>query len=92
MREVNMLQRRDKDHGRIAFVDIASPDYQPAQNAGISFEEVNAPTFYAQTTLHFAVQFQQRTAFNAAILADHVHSGHGRNPCCASFWRGRQEH
>lgn len=35
-----MLQRRDKNHGRIAFVDIASPEYEPAQNADISFEEV----------------------------------------------------
>ena len=37
MREVNMLRRRDTA-GRIEFVDIASPEYDPVANAGISFE------------------------------------------------------
>ena len=40
MREVNMLRKRDADTGRIEFVDIASPDYDPSANAGISFEQV----------------------------------------------------
>lgn len=39
MREVNMLKRRDADAGRIAFVDIASSEYQAAENAGISYEK-----------------------------------------------------
>lgn len=38
MREVNMLKRRDEGKGKIAFVDIASPAYDPRENAGISFE------------------------------------------------------
>eukprot|EP00898_Chlorokybus_atmophyticus_P003328 jgi/Chlat1/3997/Chrsp26S03987 len=38
MREVDMLRRRDAPHGRIAFVDISTADYDPAQNAGIDFE------------------------------------------------------
>lgn len=38
MREVEMLQRRDAGKGRICFVDVAAPDYDPAANAGISFE------------------------------------------------------
>lgn len=38
MREVEMLQRRDAGKGRIAFVDVAAPDYDPAQNADISFQ------------------------------------------------------
>lgn len=40
--QVNMLKRRDADQGHIAFVDIAAPDYDPADNAGISFEQVGA--------------------------------------------------
>ena len=40
MREVNMLRRRDAQQGRIKFVDIASPDYSPSENAGISYEQV----------------------------------------------------
>ncbi|KAL4426836.1 hypothetical protein ABPG77_006622 [Micractinium sp. CCAP 211/92] len=39
MREVEMLMRRDEGKGRIAFVDIASPDYSPEQNGGITFEQ-----------------------------------------------------
>ena len=39
MREVEMLQRRDAGAGRICFVDVAAPDYDPARNAGISFEQ-----------------------------------------------------
>ena len=35
-----MLQRRDAGAGRIAFVDVASPDYRPEDNAGVSFEKV----------------------------------------------------
>lgn len=39
MREVDMLRERSKSHGnRICFVDIASSDYKPEENAGISFE------------------------------------------------------
>jgi predicted DCC family thiol-disulfide oxidoreductase YuxK len=37
MREVNMLRRRDEGTGRIAFVDIADPAYDPAAHGGISF-------------------------------------------------------
>ena len=35
-----MLKRRDAEQHRICFVDIADPSYDPADNAGISFEEV----------------------------------------------------
>lgn len=38
MREVDMLRRRDAGQGRICFVDVAAPDYSPADNADISFE------------------------------------------------------
>lgn len=38
MKEVNFLSRRDTA-GRIDMVDIASADYSPAQNAGLSYEE-----------------------------------------------------
>lgn len=37
MREVNML--RNRDNGNICFVDIASSDYEPAENLDISFEQ-----------------------------------------------------
>ncbi len=40
MREVNMLKRRDAGVNKIAFVDIDTPEYTPAQNAGISYEQV----------------------------------------------------
>jgi predicted DCC family thiol-disulfide oxidoreductase YuxK len=39
LREVKFLQRRDHDRGRIAFVNIADPNYDPEENAGISFEQ-----------------------------------------------------
>ncbi|KAL4431007.1 hypothetical protein ABPG75_006263 [Micractinium tetrahymenae] len=39
MREVEMLMRRDAGKGRIEFVDIASPDYAPERNGGITFEQ-----------------------------------------------------
>ena len=38
MREVEMLMRRDAGANRIAFVDVAAPDYSPEANAGINFE------------------------------------------------------
>ena len=38
MREVNMLRRRDASNGRIKFVDIADPSYDPADNAGIDYQ------------------------------------------------------
>lgn len=41
MREVEMLMRRDEGKGRIAFVDIASPDYDPEQNGGVTFEQAS---------------------------------------------------
>ena len=52
MREVNMLMRRDSEKGRIAFVDIASPDYDPKQNANISFEEVRSTNFCMSSMIH----------------------------------------
>ena len=45
MREVNMLRRRDAEQGRIDFVDIASPDYSPRDNAGITYEQVRRPAW-----------------------------------------------
>ena len=33
-----MLMRRDAGANRIAFVDVAAPNYSPEANAGISFE------------------------------------------------------
>ena len=41
MREVNMLRRRDAENGKIEFVDVASPDYDPSAHAGISFKQVS---------------------------------------------------
>ena len=38
MREVNFLQKKDAGRGKVAFVDIASDDYNPQENAGIDFE------------------------------------------------------
>lgn len=39
VREVNFLKRKDRDRNLISFVDIAADDYNPDDNAGISFEE-----------------------------------------------------
>jgi predicted DCC family thiol-disulfide oxidoreductase YuxK len=39
MREVEMLMNRDKGNNKIDFVDIASSEYDPSDNAGITFEE-----------------------------------------------------
>ena len=38
LREVNFLQKKDAGRGKVAFVDIASDDYNPEENAGIDFE------------------------------------------------------
>ena len=38
LREVNFLQKKDQGRGRVAFVDIASPGYQPADHGGVDFE------------------------------------------------------
>ncbi|MEO0405746.1 MAG: DUF393 domain-containing protein, partial [Cyanobacteria bacterium P01_A01_bin.135] len=38
LREVNFLKKRDAGRGRVAFVDIADPDYDPAENGGVDFE------------------------------------------------------
>lgn len=40
MREVNMLQKRDKDQNKIGFVDISSAEYSAKDNAGITYEQV----------------------------------------------------
>jgi len=45
MREVNMLKGRDAPQGRIDFVDIASKDYGPDWNMGLTFEN-------AMSTIH----------------------------------------
>eukprot|EP00245_Coleochaete_scutata_P012837 TRINITY_DN5036_c0_g1_i1.p1 TRINITY_DN5036_c0_g1~~TRINITY_DN5036_c0_g1_i1.p1 ORF type:complete len:290 (-),score=55.95 TRINITY_DN5036_c0_g1_i1:483-1352(-) len=39
MREVDMLRERNKTYGTIAFVDIASDNYEPKDHANISFED-----------------------------------------------------
>ena len=36
-----MLSRRDAGVNKIEFVDIDGPDYDPTQNAGISYEQVS---------------------------------------------------
>jgi hypothetical protein len=38
--EVELLQDRDKGHGRILFVDVSADTYSPEENADITFEEV----------------------------------------------------
>jgi len=38
LKEVNFLRKKDNGKGKIAFVDIASPDYCPADNQGIDYE------------------------------------------------------
>ncbi|KAF5838291.1 hypothetical protein DUNSADRAFT_3087 [Dunaliella salina] len=38
-REVNFLMSRDAGKGKIDFVDIASPSYNPADNMGLSYEQ-----------------------------------------------------
>ena len=38
VREVNFLTKKDAGRGLIAFVDIADDNYNPQENAGISFE------------------------------------------------------
>lgn len=37
VREVNFLQKQDRDRGLVVFVDIADDDYNPAENGGIDF-------------------------------------------------------
>lgn len=37
LHEVNFLQRRDAGRGLVAFVDIADPDYSPAENGGVDY-------------------------------------------------------
>jgi predicted DCC family thiol-disulfide oxidoreductase YuxK len=37
LREVDFLRRRDRGRGLVAFVDIAQPDYNPADHGGVDF-------------------------------------------------------
>ena len=37
VREVNFLTQKDADRGIVKFIDIASLDYNPSENAGIDF-------------------------------------------------------
>ncbi len=39
LREVNTLQRRDRGVGRLAFVDVNDPAYDPARYGGITYAE-----------------------------------------------------
>ncbi len=39
-REVHFLKSKDAGRGAIKFVDIAASDYNPADNAGINYEDV----------------------------------------------------
>ncbi|MBE9076790.1 DUF393 domain-containing protein [Romeria aff. gracilis LEGE 07310] len=38
LREVNFLQKKDAGRGIVHFVDIADPDYDPAQHGDVDFE------------------------------------------------------
>jgi len=38
MREVNFLRKRDANRGLVAFVDIASENYNPQEHGGVDFE------------------------------------------------------
>ena len=38
MREVNFLRKRDAGRGLVAFVDIASENYNPQEHGGVDFE------------------------------------------------------
>jgi hypothetical protein len=40
LQEVDFLKGRDAGKGKIDFVDIASPSYSAADNAGVTFEQV----------------------------------------------------
>ncbi len=37
VREVNFLQKQDRDRGLVAFVDIADDNYNSAENGGVDF-------------------------------------------------------
>ncbi|MCP9838567.1 DUF393 domain-containing protein [Cyanobium sp. N.Huapi 1H5] len=39
LREVNTLRRRDQGVGRLAFVDVNDPAYDPARHGGITYAE-----------------------------------------------------
>ena len=40
-----MLRRRDAGVNKIEFVDIDAPEYDPAQNSGISYEQVSGTQY-----------------------------------------------
>lgn len=67
-----MLRERDAGKGRIDFVDISSPDYDAADNAGISFEQVRRWMRCSR-----AVASAQRRG--AASLRDGCRYGHDFN-------------
>jgi predicted DCC family thiol-disulfide oxidoreductase YuxK len=39
LREVNTLRRRDQGVGRLAFVDVNDPAYDPARHGGITYAD-----------------------------------------------------
>ena len=58
-----MLRRRDKGTGNIDFVDISSAEYIPAENAGISYEQVRSPGW---------IQASLLTPFTVCIMKSDV--------------------
>ncbi len=39
LKEVNFLRQKDRGRGLVAFVDIADPNYNPAEQGGVEFAE-----------------------------------------------------
>ena len=59
-REVDMLRRRDAGRGRIAFVDLAAPDYSEAEH-GVSYGEFSC----------ILGQSKQKHPTNHSLITDH---------------------
>ncbi|KAI7836715.1 hypothetical protein COHA_009491 [Chlorella ohadii] len=78
MREVEMLMKRDQGKGRIAFVDVASPEYDPAQNSGISFEKAMEASQGCGGDDRAAVSLSRRRAAGVAWLT----CSHYTSPTC----------
>ncbi len=70
--------QQDQGKGRIAFVDVASPEYDPAQNSGISFEKAMEASQGCGGDDRAAVSLSRRRAAGVAWLT----CSHYTSPTC----------
>lgn len=82
VQEVNFLRGRDTGKNKIDFVDIADASYDPASNAGITFEQVRHVAAKQGRAPHARVTMGYRPANAGACNQFPLLHRAGRATCC----------